>query len=340
VFELRINLVGFGVIGKGFARTLLMKRGWLKERHGLELKVVSISDVTGTVVDENGLDLGEVLRSVERTGRVRDCKGAVAMQGLEAIRSVDAELVVEVTPTNIETGEPGLSHMLAAMEMGKHVVTSNKGPLALEFKTLCDTAAKQGVHFKFEASAGGAMPLINLAKEVLSGDEVLSIKGILNGTTNFILTKMAKEGTDFETTLREAQELGIAESDPSYDISGSDTACKLVILANAIMGMKASYRDVEVQGIAKITPEAISLASEEGYVIKLIGEVDSGRLEVGPKLVPKNHPLNVDGTLNVATFKTDLAGDITIVGTGAGAIETNSAILSDIISIHRALSGV
>ncbi|MFQ5800291.1 MAG: homoserine dehydrogenase [Candidatus Hydrothermarchaeales archaeon] len=332
---MRINLVGFGVIGQGFARTLIKKRGWLKSRYDFEPKVVSISDITGTLVDENGLDLEEALATVQKTGRVIDCKGAEKMTGLDAIKEVDAELVVEATPTNVETGEPGLSHMLTAMEMGKHVVTSNKGPLALEFKRLIDTAKRQGVKFKFEASAGGTMPLINLANEILSGDEVLSIKGILNGTTNYILTRMTKEGTGFDTTLREAQELGIAEGDPTYDISGSDTASKLVILTNAIMGKNATYKDVKIQGITRITPEAITLAKEDGYVIKLVGEVGNDELEVAPKLVPMNHPLNVDGTLNVATFKTDLAGEITIVGTGAGAIKTNSAILSDVLSIFR-----
>jgi homoserine dehydrogenase len=336
---MRINLVGFGIIGRGFARTVLKKRGWLKSKYGLEPVVVSISDITGTIADDGGVDLEGVLKTVARTDRIIDCKGATQQSGIEAIKNCGAELVVEVTPTNVETGEPGLSHLLSAMEMGKHVVTSNKGPLALEFKKLKKTAKKNNAEFKFESSAGGAMPLINLANEILSGDEVISIKGILNGTTNYILTKMTKEGTEFEATLQEAQELGIAESDPTYDISGSDTACKLVILTNAILGKEATYKDVKIQGISKITPEAITLAKEEGYVIKLLGEVEDDRLEVAPKLVPINHPLNVDGSLNVATFKTDLAGDITIVGAGAGAIETNSAILSDIISIFRNSQG-
>jgi homoserine dehydrogenase len=336
---MEINLIGFGVIGQGFVQMLIKKRAWLKKKYGFDPKVVSISDVTGTLVDKNGIDLKKVLVTVEATGRVIDAKGATEMKGIDAIREVEADLVIEVTPTNVKTGEPGLSHMLSAMERGKHVVTSNKGPLALEFKKLRDTARENKVKFKFEASAGGAMPLINLANEILSGDEVVSIKGVLNGTTNFILTKMTKERTDFETTLREAQELGIAETDPSYDISGSDTASKLVILTNAIMGKEATYKAVKIQGISKITPEAIGLAKEEGYVIKLLGEVEDGNLEVSPKLVPKNHPLNVDGTLNVATLKTDLAGDITIVGTGAGAMETNSAILSDVLSIFRNARG-
>ncbi len=332
---MRINLIGFGVIGKGLARTLVKKEAWLKKKYGFEPEIVSISDVTGTVYSENGVDLKKTLQTVERTGRIIDCEGAQMLTGLEAVKELEADLMVEVTPTNVKTGEPGLTHMLEAMKKGKHVVTSNKGPLALEYARLVSSAKKNGVSLKFEAAAGGAMPLINLANEVLSGDEIQSIKGILNGTTNYILTRMTKEGTGFDSTLREAQELGIAETDPTHDITGSDTASKLVILSNAIMGTDVSYKDVDIQGITRITPEAVHLAKEEGYVIKLIGEIGPDVLEVAPKLVPENHPLNVDGTLNVATFKTDLAGEITVVGIGAGSLETNSAILSDIIHIYK-----
>ncbi len=331
---MRVQLIGFGNIGQGLARVLLEKEKYLEKRHGLKLRVVSISDISGTVVDEEGVDLKRALEVVEREKKIIGYPGE-EMSGLEAIKTVDAEVVIEVTPSNIKTGEPGLSHMLAAMKRGKHVVTSNKGPLALEFKKLKETAEKKGVAFRFEASVGGAMPLVNLATEMLSGDEIYAIEGILNGTTNYILSRMTKEESPLELVLREAQELGIAETDPSYDIDGVDTASKLVILANAIMGVDASYRDVKIQGIRKITPEAIKLAKEDGYVIKLVGEVKNSHLEVAPRLVPVNHPLNVDGVLNVALLRADIAGDITIVGKGAGARETNSAILSDVISIWK-----
>ncbi|MFQ5887327.1 MAG: homoserine dehydrogenase [Candidatus Hydrothermarchaeales archaeon] len=330
---MKIMIIGFGVIGQGFAKVVLKKEKWLKEKHGLEIKVVSISDVTGTLADDGGVDLKDALNTMEKSGEIIAHPKATKMSGLDAIKSVDADVVIEVTPTNIKTGEPGLSHMLAAMESKKHLVTSNKGPLALKFKKLKETAKKNDAEFKFEASAGGATPLISLAKEALSGDQVTAIEGILNGTTNYILSRMAKEGCSLDLAVKEARELGIAEADPSYDIDGSDTASKLVILANAIMGIDATYKDVKVQGIRRITPEAVQLADEDGFVIKLIGEVRNNHLEVAPRLVPKNHPLNVDGTLNVALLEADIAKDITIVGRGAGAIPTNSAILSDIISI-------
>lgn len=332
---MRVQIIGFGNIGQGLAEVLIRKEELLRERYALELKVVSITDITGTAVDEKGLDLSKVLEVMRKGKGLLAYPGAKKMNGLEAIEALDADVVVEATPTKIRDGEPGLSHMLLAMSKGKHVVTSNKGPLALKFNELEDAARKNKVKFKFEASVGGAMPIINLAKETLSGDKIYAIEGILNGTTNYILTRMSKEERPFETVLREAQEIGIAEADPSYDIDGIDTACKLVILANAIMGIKATYKDVRTQGIRKITPEAVKLAKEDGYAIKLIGEVKNSHLEVSPRLVPVNHPLNVEGVLNVALFKTDIAGDVTIVGKGAGAIETNSAILSDLISIWR-----
>ncbi|NOZ59216.1 MAG: homoserine dehydrogenase [Euryarchaeota archaeon] len=336
---MRLQIIGFGVIGQGLAEVLLRKREELRERHGLELKVVSITDISGTAVAEEGIDLEKAIEVARETGAIVNYPGAREMSGVEAIEEVEAELVVEATPSNIKTGEPGLSHMLASFKAGKHVVTSNKGPLALRYRELVTEAERNGVEFRFEASVGGAMPVINLARETLSGDRITAIEGILNGTTNYILSRMTREGLGFEQVLREAQELGYAETDPSYDIEGIDTASKLVILANAIMGIDATFGDVKIRGITRITPEAIRLAKERGYVIKLIGEVRDSHLEVSPRLIPETHPLNVDGALNVAMLHCDVAGEITVVGKGAGAIETQSAILSDIIAIGKKVKG-
>lgn len=330
---MKVQLVGFGNIGQGFAKVLLRKRGALKKAYGLDIKVVSISDISGTVSDEKGVNLKKSLDAMSKSGKLINHPDATKMSSIEAIQKINADVVIEATVSNIKTGEPGLSHMLKAMEMKKDVVTSNKGPLVLNFSKLKKASEKHNVQFRFEASVGGAMPILNLASQCLSGDEIISIRGILNGTTNYILSRMLKDESPFDIVLREAQELGIAEADPAYDIDGIDTASKLVILSNAIMGTDATYADVKIQGIRNVTPEAIKLAKDGGYVVKLIGEVSDNRLEVSPRLVPVNHPLNVKGTLNVATFETDVAGEITIVGKGAGAIETNSAILSDLISI-------
>ena len=330
---MKIILVGFGVIGRGVAKVIDEKRKSLKEKYGFEPKIVAICDSSGAAIDENGLDLKKAIEIKEKTGKIVNYNGK-KMSSVEVIENLDADVVVEATPTNIKTGEPAKTHILKAFENGKHVVTANKGPLALYFKELVESSEKHGVMFRYEASVGGAMPIINLAKETLAGNEIKSIKGILNGTTNYILTKMEKEKLDFNTVLKEAQELGIAETDPSQDIYGYDTAAKIVILANSIMGMNKTIDDVKIEGITRITPEALELANKSGYTIKLIGEVKKNKLVVEPRLVQLDSPLNVKGTLNVAMFNTDLAKEVVIVGRGAGATETASAILSDLINIH------
>lgn len=334
---MKIQVIGFGIIGQGFARVIHGKKEELIKRHGLDVQIVSISDITGTAVDEKGLDLKKALEVMDKKREIINYPGARKINGIQAIETLEADAVIEVTPSNIKTGEPGISHMLKAMECGKHVITSNKAPLVLNYRKLVETAGKNNVIFRFEASVGGAMPIINFARDALAGDRIKSIEGILNGTTNYILTRMAKEGSSFHEVLKEAQELGIAETDPTYDIDGIDTASKLVILANSIMGMDIKYDDVKTRGIRRITPEAIELAKKDRFVIKLVGEIMENHLEVAPRLVPVNHPLNVEGVLNVATFRCDIAGDITVVGKGAGSIETNSAILSDLINLNKAI---
>ena len=255
--------------------------------------------------------------------------------GLKLLKNVEHELVIETTPSDIDTGGVGLENMRMAFSKGRDVVTSNKGPLALKFCELVDSAKENGSGFRYEATVGGAMPMLNLVRETLAGNEIKSIQGILNGTCNYILSRMMEEKAPYEQMLAEAQELGIAETDPTYDVEGIDAASKLVIIANSVFGMDVNYHDVDVTGITKITPEALMLAQDEGYAVRLIGEVKEGTLKTSPRLVPLDHPLAVGGTLNVAYIQTDLAGDITISGRGAGSIETASAILSDIISLYR-----
>ena len=326
----RLSLIGFGAVGQGVAQAILQKKEILKGQ-GIDLCVVGISDSKGSEINVKGIDLKSALERKKQKGTV--AKGNDS--AFEIIQDVEHEIVVEATPTNIKNGEPGLSNMSAAFNSGRHVVTSNKGPLALCFSQLKEAAEDNGVFFRYEATVGGAVPIFNLIHESLAGNRVIGIEGILNGTTNYILTRMAQERLPYELVLKEAQELGIAETDPTYDVEGIDSACKLVILANSVFGEAATYRDVKVTGITKITPEALELASKNNYVVKLICEAGNGTLIVAPRLVPKKHPLAVGGTLNVASILTDLAGRITISGKGAGSIETASSILSDILYIVR-----
>jgi homoserine dehydrogenase len=325
--DVKIALVGYGIVGHGVVDVLNRKKKMLREI-GLNLKLISVTDHTGTVVSEDGIDAEKILGE-----RTLQNVATTSMKGKEAITAIDSDLVVEVTPTNIVHGQPGLGHMEVALSGGKHVVTSNKGPLVVAYGRLDKLAQDNGVMLKFEATVGGTMPLISLVERTLVGNTFYGIRGIFNGTCNYILTRMTEEGIPYTHALSEAQDLGIAEADPSYDVEGVDTAGKVVILANALFDMNINYSDVDVTGITGVTPEALALAKKRGYVIKLIGDVPA--LTVRPTLVPIGSPIAVAGTLNSAAIYTDLSGTITVTGLGAGSIETASAILSDIISIYR-----
>ncbi|MBC7117438.1 MAG: homoserine dehydrogenase [Methanobacteriaceae archaeon] len=337
MFLMKISIIGFGAVGQGVAKAISSTQQRIKKKYNLKIDIVAAADSKGAAIREDGLDPQKLIEVKSEKGSVAyyPDHGHENIDGLQVLDEVEYDCLVEVTPTNIITGEPGKSLITKAMKDGKDVVTSNKGHLSLFYKELIDLARENNVNFKFEASVGGAMPIINFAQETLPSSRIESIIGILNGTTNFILSRMTAEGSSYEQTLKEAQELGIAETDPTQDVEGLDAACKSVILANAILGRECTLDDVEVTGITRITPEAIELAKEDGYHIKLIAEISHDILRVGPRLVKETSPYAVDGTLNMATLRTDLAGEITVIGKGAGSLETASAILTDIINIWK-----
>jgi len=330
-----VIIIGFGVIGRGVARIIMEKRDFLRKMNGFDLRVVAICEINGSIISENGVDLNNALLLSER-GRLEKHRDWNSMKSFDVIDKIDADIVLELTPGDIKNGEPGFSHIKESLKRKMNVVTSNKAPIALNFKELQKIANKNDVKLRYEATVGGAIPIINLHQKCLQINETRSIYGILNGTTNYILSKMTEEDMNFDDALNEANELGIAESNPSYDIDGVDTALKVAILANSVMDKDVRFKDIKIQGIRDITQEAIELAKKHGYVIKLIGDV--GRLEVSPRLIPVEHPLNVSGSLNAIMMDTDIAGEITIVGHGAGAKETASSIFSDIIDISDSLS--
>ncbi len=327
----KVSIIGFGSIGQGVARVFLMKKEWLLSE-GIDIRVVAVTDSRTSAVDENGLDLEACLKRKAETRKVGDG----SLSGPDVIKTVPTDVVIEVTPTDSRTGGAGLINITEALSRGIHVVTSNKGPLTLRFRELTQLAEDNNCRFKYEATVGGAMPVINLMKDVMAGNRIYSVKGIFNGTCNYILTRMYEEKSSYEEILTEAVDLGIAETDPSCDVEGTDTACKVVILANAIFGMNKTVADVDVTGITKITYESLEMAAKSGRTVKLIGEVNKdGVLRVAPRLIPIGHPLAVSGTLNVASVETELAGEITVTGKGAGSVETASSILSDLLSIVK-----
>jgi len=327
---MKVLVVGFGFIGRELVKAFHEKLALLKQIDK-DFGVIAVSNSRGYVYDEDGLDLGRLLKVVELSEYRKGYRSGGS--SVELIEESPANLLVEATPTNITHGEPGLSLIRTALIKGIHVVTPNKGPLVVAFKELTALAEKNRCELLYEGTVAGAVPLFSLVRECLGGDRVLRISGILNGTTNYILSKMYFEETSFELALKEAQERGITERDPSYDVDGIDAACKVTILANAIMKRGTRLGDVERTGIRAVTQEAVSLAKKSNYAVKLIGTIDR-ELEVAPKLVPTNHPLCVHGTLNAVHLETDLAKEVTLVGYGAGK-ETVSAILNDVLTVLK-----
>lgn len=340
---LRVAIVGFGTVGSSFAAALHDKEEMLRRSYGLDFRVVAVSDLRkGSVLDTKGLDLGDLLRLNRETGRIDGYQGGV--KGLDShatIRESGADVIVEVAWTNLETGEPGLTHIREALGARKHVITSNKGPIALAYRELKGLADREGVQLKFECTVMSGTPAIMVGTEGLAGHVVTGFRGILNGTTNFILTRM-EGGGSYAEVLREAQRLGYAEVEPSADVEGWDAAGKAVILVNAVMGVDLRPGDVDRQGITKVTPGDIETALKQGKRVKLVArawmESLKVRAKVSPELVELTDPLaNVGGTTNALTYQTDGLGDVTIIGKGAGGVETGHGILTDLLSIHRSL---
>ena len=338
--KMRIILVGYGVVGKSVS-TILARRYAEKEKdYGFNPKIVAIADIDGAVINPRGLS-PEKLEEIKQRGFPisKDPEfGHPGMPALDVIESVEAEVVVEVTPVNIKTGEPAMSHITKAFKTGKHVVTTNKGPLALAMPALTELAEYNNVYLRFSGTVGGGTPMLEFAKRCLAGDKILAIRGILNGTTNYILTEMSQNRVTFQEALANAQRLGYAETNPSMDVDGFDTACKVVILANWILNKKITLKDVERTGIRDVSLQALDEASKRGNTIKLIGSIDGNTSTVKPTEILKSSPMCVSGVLNAVTFFTEYAGEQTVIGKGAGGMETASAVLRDLLDIRHKLA--
>jgi homoserine dehydrogenase len=333
---LRVQIVGFGVVGRGVAKVLA---GAPARGRGAEhFQVVAVTDRSGTVYRDRGVDLEAVVAAKETHGSLGAARleGFVRWDGEAAIRNARADIVVEVTPTNLTDGEPGVTHIAEALRSGRAVVTANKGPLALRFSELHRLAERAGVPLHYGGSVCGAVPILEVCREALVGNVVSRVRGVVNGSTNYILSQMERTGQEFDAVLAEAGRLGITETDPSQDIDGWDAAVKLVILANAVLGRAATLRDVKVQGIRGVTAQRVSEARARGMVLRLIGEASAEVLSVTLTELDRDSPLAVQGTLNVAVVETDLAKDIALIGRGAGQLETASAILADLHAVRRA----
>ena len=333
---MKLLLIGFGTVGQGLAELLIEKEKTLSDNYGLKVTVVGISDMLkGSLYNADGVDLAKAIETAKSGAKISDLPSAFDGDALAMIDQADADMIVEATYTDIKTGEPATSHIKAALNKGMHVTTTNKGPTALFFQELAALAKEKGVEFLYEGTVMSGSPMLNLARETLAGCEISEVKGILNGTTNYILTRM-EEGMGYDDALKKAQELGYAEAVPDADVLGWDALAKVTIIANAMFGVKAKPDDFPCKGITEITAEAIKDAKARGKRFKLIGKVwrdgDTVKGSVSPEEVDLSHPLaGVMGGTNAITFTTDILGDVTIVGPGAGRAETGYSALIDII---------
>jgi homoserine dehydrogenase len=279
-----------------------------------------------------------LLEEMARSGHLRDLPAYTSRDAKEIVERADADILVEVSPTNLETAEPGLSYIRAAFGRGMHVVTANKGPVALRFAELRREALEAGCYFGYEGTVMSGTPALRLAWSDLAGCEIVELSGIVNGTTNYILSQM-EGGMSYADALAEAQQRGYAEADPAGDVEGYDATAKAVILANVVMDAHLGMEDVDRVGISGLTHEMITAAAAAGERWKLLARVwregDRVRASVLPTRLPLSHPLaSVGGVTNAITYTTDLLGDVTLIGPGAGGAATGFAILSDILALH------
>lgn len=315
---INVGMIGFGTVGSGLAEVLLSQQERLVKRSGLTVCLSMVADINIT----------KLPAKFTGTTLTNDAR--------EMINDPDIDIIVEL----IGGIQPAKTFVLEAIAAGKHVITANKALLSQEGKEIFAAAAAKGVEVGFEASVGGGIPVIKSLKEGLVANNILSIMGIMNGTANYILTRMTDEGIPFNEVLADAQELGFAEADPTYDVEGIDTAHKLAILMTMAYGMNITHNEIATEGISQVEPVDIEFAREFGCRIKLLaisrnhGEHVEAR--VHPTMVPESHLLaSISGAYNAIHFTGDTVGNVLLYGLGAGKIPTGSAVAADVMDIAR-----
>ena len=336
-----IGVIGFGGVGKAFIELLIMKKD------KIDIKVKYIIKSNGGIYNSNGINIEELIDFVNSGKSI--CEYSKWTDKDITINTIiknrDVDTLVELTGTNIEDGEPGYTHIKLALENGINVVTGNKGPILLYYNELKDIAYNNNVQLGIGCTTGGALPSINGGLLDTAGAEILAIEGVLNGTSNYILKEMYDKKIEYSVALEEAQKMGIAEANPKLDVDGFDTASKILILANVLMGYRKSISDIYIKGISEITADEVNLSISKGEKIKLIGMVykedNCIKCKVEPKSLKSTHPLYfVDGKNKGVYYKTDTLGDISIIGGASGTINSAASILRDIINIKNGVKFV
>ena len=336
----KVVYVGFGIVSQGLAEIILNNNSVLPLVETVEIQTVGILDtMKGSRIDASGINMHDVLLNAKEgdysllTDTILDIP--------KAIQEVNADIIIEASFTDIKTGQPALSHIETALNSDKHVVTTNKGPFAVAYQHIFSLAKLKGKTLAIEGTVMSGTPIINVLKTGLLGSDITALRGIMNGTSNYILTKM-ELGISYNEALSQAQKLGYAEADPRSDVEGLDTLAKVMILANIVFDVQLIQEDIEVRGISDITLADVNEALSNNSRWKLIGSIwkdDRGIVHgsVCPKLIPINDSLyGVLGTTNALKITSNILGDTTIVGPGAGKIETGFALYNDIISIVNA----
>jgi homoserine dehydrogenase len=343
--ELKLAFVGFGNVGRAFARLLELKRQELAEQYGMAWVTTAIvTGRHGSLISDTGLDLVEAARKAESQQSIAGLDKYEPVQSAEeAIARCNANVMFETTPLNPLDGEPAISHIRRALLRGMSVVTANKGPIAHAYRQLSRLAADNSVMFRFEGAVMDGCPVFNLVEFCLPGARVLSFSGVLNSTTNLVLTGM-EDGRSMDECLADALRLGIAEATTDYDLDGWDSAVKAVALANVLMGADVDMKDVQRRGIKGLTPEDAIAALADGNAIRLVARgycSDAGpRISVMPERVSRSSPLgSVRGTSNVLIIRTDVMGDIAIFENDPGIEQTAYALLADMIGVHQWMTG-
>lgn len=339
--QINLILCGLGGVGRAFLSLLDDRRRFVEEKYGLRLCLTAAVDIGGAAVspDDSGLDPGAIWAHLAGGAEVQTFLrfGQPGVSGETAIRENTCQVLVETTPTNLVDGEPGTGHIRAALERGMDVVSANKGPLVLFYRELHDLAAAKGGRLHISAATAAALPTLDVGRVCLAGAHILSAEGILNGTTNYILTRMQQAGCDYERALREAQDLGIAETDPSYDVEGKDTANKTILIANRLFGTCFGPADIRTEGITGIRLPDIRKAKADGRVIKLIGTArhtpEGVQINVAPVPLAHDHPLAaVNGSEKAVSYMTDTMDRITVMGGKSSREGAAAAILKDLIN--------
>jgi homoserine dehydrogenase len=338
----RLVLCGLGKVGQSFLKLVAERTEAIGRQYGLKIEVACVVDIGGAALaSEGGLPLDGFLDFIGTGGRPENFLGygQPGLSGVAAIERGNFDVLIETTPTNLTDGGPAFQFITAAIHKGMDIVSANKGPFVLYFDQLKKMAGESGSRLFISAATGAALPTLDVGKFSTVGAEITCIEGVLNGTTNFILTKMGLDKISYADALKEAQALGIAETDPTLDVEGYDTRNKLVLIVNTLFNGSYGVCDVPVKGIAGIAYEDIARGAEVGKVLKLIAtaEVKEGsiKLSVGPKYIERTHPL---AAINYAekgiTYTTDTMGQITVMGGKSSPMGAAAALLKDVIHTH------